>query len=50
MKAKDILDKKGRKIFFINENDTIRVAVNALAELKIGLLIIKNDNNETACI
>ena len=48
MKAKDILDKKGRKIFFINENDTIRVAVNALAELKIGLLIIKNDNNETS--
>ena len=48
MKAKDILDKKGRKVFSIHENEPIRVAINALAELKIGLLIIKNDENKTS--
>lgn len=48
MKAKDILDKKGRKVFFLLESETVQTAVKALVELKIGLLIIKNDAGDTS--
>ncbi|MBX7224398.1 MAG: CBS domain-containing protein [Chitinophagales bacterium] len=47
MTAKQILDKKGRKVFFVHENAVIYEAVKALAELRIGLLLIKNDENTT---
>ena len=41
MKAKDILDTKGRKIFSMNEDASVYEAINELTNNKIGLLIIK---------
>jgi CBS domain-containing protein len=42
MKAKDILDVKGRKIFSITESSTIFHAVDELVKYQVGLLIVKN--------
>jgi len=42
MKAKDILDVKGRKIFSISEMATVFDAVDELTKYQIGLLIVKN--------
>lgn len=46
MKVSNILDKKGRKIFTINENSTVLDAVKMLFDNKIGSLIVINDNND----
>jgi len=42
MKAKDILNTKGRKIFSILEDATVSEAITELTNNKIGLLIIKS--------
>lgn len=43
MKAKNILDAKGRKIFSINEHTTVAEAVSEIVELNIGLVIVRDD-------
>ncbi|RLD55996.1 MAG: inosine-5-monophosphate dehydrogenase [Bacteroidetes bacterium] len=46
MKVSNILDKKGKKIFTINENLSVLDAVKILSDNKIGSLIVINDNND----
>ena len=46
MKVSNILDKKGRKIFTINENLTVLDAVKILSDNKIGSLIVINDDDD----
>jgi len=46
MKISNILDKKGKKIFTINEKSTVLDAVKILFDNKIGSLIVINDNND----
>ncbi|MCD6111722.1 MAG: CBS domain-containing protein [Bacteroidales bacterium] len=40
------MDKKGKKIFTINEKSTVLDAVKILFDNKIGSLIVINDNND----
>lgn len=42
MKAKDILDAKGRKIFSVPESATVFHAVDELVKYQVGLLIVKD--------
>jgi len=46
MKAKDILDVKGRKIFSIAESATVFHAVDELVKYQVGLLIVKSTAGE----
>ena len=46
MKIREILDKKGRDVFTIEEDKSILDLVMELSEKKIGCLLVKNSDNE----
>ena len=43
-KVKDILQKKGSRVVFIDPNITLRQALNTMVENKVGALPVKDDS------
>lgn len=45
MKISEILEKKGREIFSINENSLILNVIEELSKRKVGCLLVKDDSS-----
>ena len=50
MKVKDIINQKGSDIYSVTSDETVFNAIKSMSELKIGALLVIDDNNLSGII